>query len=117
MSNAYRWLVTFAIGFYSTFVLQNLWNWFAVPAMRVPPISYWLMLGLNMLVQAVRGDSDSFPMLTQHASLSDEEKRRVEEQLTNERLWTEVILPTAFSKLVGLTVTLAMGWLVQTFLV
>jgi len=27
------WGIAFIVGFYTTFVLQSLWNWFAVPAL------------------------------------------------------------------------------------
>ena len=68
-----------------------------------------------MFVQTIRGDPDLSPLM-QHASLSDEEKQRVEETLTNEKMWTEVLLPTVFTRLLGLTATLATGWAIHLFL-
>src|ERR1700730_3471176 len=47
------WLVAIVVGFYTTFVLQTLWNWFAVEALHAPSISYWTMYGLMMLVRLV----------------------------------------------------------------
>jgi|ERR1019366_810742 integrase len=46
------WLsgISLVVGFYTTFVLQNLWNWFAVPALHVSNIGYWSMFGLNILI-------------------------------------------------------------------
>lgn len=40
------WGVALGVGFYTTFVIQNLWNWFAVAAFHVPEISYWTIYGL-----------------------------------------------------------------------
>ena len=30
--------ISLVVGLYTTFVLQNLWNWFAVPAFNVPRV-------------------------------------------------------------------------------
>lgn len=108
-------LFAFAVGFYTTFVLQNLWNWFVVPSINVPYISYWQMYGFNLLVGTVI-EPDTFPMLVQHASLPDEKRREIEETVTDERLWTEVVGPLLFGKLLNRTITLATGWAIHVFL-
>jgi hypothetical protein len=47
------WFVTMAVEFYTTFVLQNLWNWFVVQAFNIPSISYWGAYGLVILVRLI----------------------------------------------------------------
>ena len=37
------------VNLYTTFVLQSLWNWFAVEALNAPHVSYWVMYGLVMI--------------------------------------------------------------------
>jgi len=36
-------LVGPVVGLYRTFVLLNLWNWFAAEALHLPVISFWVM--------------------------------------------------------------------------
>ena len=42
----WAWVVGTIVGLFKAFVLMNLWNWFVVPAFRIPEISYLLMLGV-----------------------------------------------------------------------
>src|SRR5215469_4322046 len=42
--------VGIVVSLYTTFIIQNLWNWFAVPALHVPEISFWVIYGLVLLV-------------------------------------------------------------------
>jgi hypothetical protein len=35
---------------YGVFVLQQLWNWFAAPALHVAEFGYWQMLGFRVLI-------------------------------------------------------------------
>jgi hypothetical protein len=44
------WAFGFVSYFYTAFVLQMLWNWFAVTALRLDPIGYWQMYGFHMLI-------------------------------------------------------------------
>lgn len=111
-----KWIYSAAISFYVAFVLQNLWNWFAVPSLRVATLSYWQMFGLNLLFQTIRGGADTFHLLVQHASLPEVEKQRVEQTLTDEKVWTEVLMPLAIQTVVGLTTTLVVGWAIHAFL-
>jgi len=39
------WLIS---SLFTTFVLQNLWNWFAIPALHASEISFWVMYGLRI---------------------------------------------------------------------
>ena len=43
------WGVSFLVGFYCVFVIQQLWNWFAAPLLHFGEVSYLQMYGLNML--------------------------------------------------------------------
>lgn len=46
---AITWMVSILVGFYSVFVLMEMWNWFPVPLLHVSESSYWLMYGVSML--------------------------------------------------------------------
>src|SRR6185312_6739605 len=52
-----KWIALFApsfvIGFYTTFVMQSLWNWFVAPTFHIVPISYWAMFGIQLLLSFV----------------------------------------------------------------
>ena len=52
------WIVSTSVGFYSVFVLMEMWNWFAVPLLGVSECSYWLMYGVSMLFGLMTGASD-----------------------------------------------------------
>jgi hypothetical protein len=58
------WIFGLLVGFYTTFVIQSLWNWFAVPAFHVQEASYWLIYGINML----------FHLITESYTLPDEQR-------------------------------------------
>jgi len=47
------WGIAIVVGLYTTFVLQMLWNWFAVDALRAPEISYWTVYGLLLLIRLI----------------------------------------------------------------
>ena len=49
------WGISTLVGFYTVFVLMQLWNWFAVPLLHVPEANYWLIYGLNMLFGLMAG--------------------------------------------------------------
>ena len=55
------YLVAMIVGLYTTFVVQSLWNWFAVKAFNVPSVSYWEMYGLTMLLSSLlsRGEEEA----------------------------------------------------------
>jgi hypothetical protein len=51
------WVIAFLVGLYSTFVALNLWNWFAVPYLHLPNLSFLQLWGLMMLAGSlVRGN-------------------------------------------------------------
>jgi hypothetical protein len=46
---ALTWTVSTLVGFYTVFVVMQLWNWFVVPLLNAPTASYWLIYGMSML--------------------------------------------------------------------
>lgn len=112
------------ISFYTTFVVQSLWNWFAVPSLNAPQISYWTTYGLVLLIRlfSERDDfkdleiSNRLAMMIE-ACVPEEKREELNEQLLAEdkalagRLGGGV-LGEAF----GVSFTLALGWAVHTFL-
>lgn len=121
----WMWLITILVGFYTTFVLQSLWNWFAVEALNAPPISYWIMFGLNMLVHLVI-DKPSFEIdekfkrvtIMLEACIPDAKMDEVKEALKEE----DDIMPAKLGGLVvgqalGNTFALLLGFAVHIFLV
>ena len=120
-------LVALVVGFYTTFVAQSLWNWFAVKAFSVPTVSYWGMYGLTMLLGLLlardgeEGSNDQqwkTAFLILDACVPPDKRDEVAEALKTlaEELWLDVGIKV-FMKAVGNTLTLVMGWGVYTFLV
>jgi hypothetical protein len=62
------WAIAFFIGLYRTFVSLNLWNWFAVPYLHLPNLSFLQLWGLMLLASAVMPGNF-------HAGESDEKMR------------------------------------------
>jgi len=52
---AMTWTASTLVGFYSVFVLMEVWNWFAVPLLHVSEASYWLIYGVSMLFGLMTG--------------------------------------------------------------
>ena len=52
---AMTWTASTLVGFYSVFVLMEVWNWFAVPLLHVSETSYWLMYRVSMLFGLMTG--------------------------------------------------------------
>lgn len=121
--------IAFGIGivvnFYTTFVVESLWNWFAVPSFNVPQISYWTTYGLVLLIRllfdknTVYKEQEIFGRLGMmiDACVPEEKREELTEQLLEEdkglagRLGGGVI-----GEAFGVTFTLALGWAVHTFL-
>ena len=118
------WIFAMIVGFYTTFVLQNLWNWFVAPAFNIGMASYWLVYGINMLLQMLLErntftDDDRWKrtLTMQYASVPPEKKEEVDEVLNeeNDNVWMKAGTDV-FGKIVGNTATLGIGWAVHTFL-
>jgi hypothetical protein len=122
---AIAWAVAIVVGFYTTFVVQSLWNWFAVPSLNAPTVSYWTAYGLVLLIRLVFDkndyikDQEAFGRLGMmiEACVPEEKRAELTAQLLEEdkglagRLGGGVI-----GQAFGVTFTLALGWAVHTFL-
>jgi hypothetical protein len=122
---ALTFLIGPLIGLYRTFVLQNLWNWFATEALHLPVISFWVMYGLVLIIGILTADySDkqqehafkTFGILLD-ACVPDDKKEWVREQLDDvqENIWVDVGF-MVFGGILDVTVALVLGWAVHAFL-
>ena len=120
---------------FTAFVLQNLWNWFAVPALHLPEISFWTMYGFTLIIGLFQGYENSERQAQEHTnnlrwalanyvldfSLSDDQRKKTDEfakEKKNEEeaeFWLKII-SSAFGKVVGNSFTLVVGWGVHSFL-
>jgi len=115
------WLFALAVSFYTTFVLQILWNWFVVGALSVPTISYWQMYGLHMLVGLVierdKFDEDNRwkrAFLFLSASVPPEKKAEVGEEIEsdNENMWLAAGM-MVFGRVLASSAALAIGFVIH----
>jgi hypothetical protein len=117
------------ISLYTTFIIQNLWNWFVVPAFHVAEISFWGIFGLVLLVNLLaEGQKSGDKFATEQrwknighvldACIPPEKMESVRElvEAENEGMWLNLGIE-AFGKIVGNTLTLLVGWVVHMFLV
>ena len=116
------WFWAIIMGLYTAFVLQNLWNWFVTPALNFAHVSYWQMFGINLLVQMVRGrdtivEQDHWERAANmlYACVPPDKQQAVDEKLkaTTEDVWVKCAVDI-FSRSVGNTVSLGVGWVVHT---
>ena len=115
------WLFATAVGFYTTFVLQVLWNWFAVGSLNVRPILYWQMYGLNLLVQLVI-ERSTFDEETQwrrafllmYTSVPADKKADVDDEIEseNDRVWLDAGV-MVFGRILTNSATLVIGWVIH----
>lgn len=125
---ALPYTVAFGVGFYTTFVLQSLWNWFAVPALNVSSLSYWATYGLNMVIACFKGTVSPESVTNDHRwkiaitvlqeCIPPDKEEHVREELTilhhgqAGELWKIAITQFGVQ-----TFALAVGWFIHTFLV
>jgi hypothetical protein len=119
------WAASLAIDFYTTFVAQNLWNWFVVPALRVPTISFLMMFGLVLLARLNSASSappaDEYRWKTLFMVLDkcvpedkmNDLKDAIQEE--SDGMWAAIGI-TIFGKLIASTTSLVIGWGVRAFL-
>jgi hypothetical protein len=123
----WAWGIGLAAGLYATLVLQQLWNWFLVPALNASPISFWAMYGLQLFValliqnfnQGWENDSRWEAFTNMLAASVPAERREgllnvVEKQ--TEDVWINA-RAALFGKVVGYTTSLALGWVVHAVLI
>jgi hypothetical protein len=110
-------------GFYATFVLQQLWNWFLTSALNVGEISFWGMYGIQMVFgllmhhgQADFQDEVRWEGLATmvEACVPEERREKLTEEITlqSEGMWAKAGAKVR-AKAVEYTVTLAIGWVVH----
>ena len=115
-----------AVGLYTTFVAEYLWNWFAVGILNATSIRYWQMYGLMLLLGLlVWRDYDSEDkhrwaiVFMKLDAYLPEDKRPSMVAAMNERdeqVWFKVGYAVA-ARLFGNSLVLGLGWAVHTFLV
>jgi hypothetical protein len=119
--------VAYAVGFYTTFVVQTLWNWFAVKAFNAPSVSYWEMYGVTMLLSLLlaRDGEDAenkqrwnaaFMVLDACVPADKREELLAQLKAEKDEEWQKVG-SLVFAKAPGNTFALVIGWAVYTFFI
>lgn len=112
------------VGIFTPFVLQNLWNWFVVPAFNLHEILYWQMFGIFLFARVLLFQYDSGNDLNWqkalallHDSVPNENREMARDRITeiNERAW-RIGLKKSFTEILLDTFALALGWSVHVFL-
>lgn len=116
------------VSLYTTFIIQKLWNWFAVPALHVPEISFWGIYGLVLLVSILAEDQKGANKSKDEqrwrclyhaldACIPAEKRDVVMEQIDEAGvgMWARIV-SEVFGKVIGNTLTLIIGWVVHAFL-
>jgi hypothetical protein len=120
----FLWGIAVLVWLYTTLVLQNLWNWFAVDALNAPHVSYRTMYGLLMIVNLVF-EKDTFlsdakfthTNILISACVPVDKWADVNEQLKDEEGSLVFQLGTLMvGKVAGSTLVFALGWAVHMFL-
>src|ERR1043165_2834801 len=120
------WGLAFVIGLYASFVLQQLWNWFLVPALRVNEVSFWLMFGIQMFVGQLAhhnssGAADEIQWQTAtimfDACVPDERRPGLAEKLKkhSDEIWTTLGYDL-IAQVLKYSTALAIGWGIHTVL-
>jgi hypothetical protein len=124
LKTARLWMFGLVVGFYTTFVLENLWNWFVATTLHTNEISYWEMFGFNMLLQMVLEKNSAIDDsrwkvmgVVVYACVPPERKEEVDQAVEeeNQNIWLQAG-SAVFGKLMGNTATLGIGWAVHTFM-
>jgi hypothetical protein len=112
------------VGLYTTFVLENLWNWFATDALHLPAVSFWVMYGLVLIIGMFSSSGSDFEQehrfkvlaTVLDACVPEEKRELVTEQLDEHQssMWADVGFKI-FGRVLGITWTLVVGWGVHTF--
>ena len=121
---AMTWTASTLVGFYSVFVLMEVWNWFAVPLLHVSEASYWLIYGVSMLFGLMTGAGEQenpvderrwkglFIVLDACLPEHKTEEVREEVRLETEGIWTD-ISTMIFGRVVSRSLTLGLGFVVH----
>ncbi len=121
---ATTWTVSTLVGFYSVFVLMQLWNWFAVPLLHVPEASNWLIYGLSMLFGLMIGVGEpdnpaherrwNALFIILNACVPEQKIEEVKEDVRpeGEGIWSDVGL-LIFGRVLSRSLTLGLGFIVH----
>ena len=113
------------IGFFSVFVIMEIWNWFAVPLLHVSKASYWLMYGVSLLFGLMTwadGEQEN-PVherrwkalfIALDACAPEHKAEEVREEVRSETggVWTDIGM-VIFGKVVSRSLTLVLGFVVH----
>jgi len=119
--------VSLLVGAFKAFVLMLMWNWFVSPVFHIESISFWQVLGLLWIVQLFVDSGSENPaetlrweslFLVLNACVPAHKNEELREELKqkSQSVWGHLGLQI-FGRLAGYTVTLALGWVVHSFLV
>ena len=118
------WGISILVGFYTVFVLMQLWNWFAVPLLHLPEASYWLIYGLNLLFGLATGVGEQenpadarrwstlFVILDTCVPEHKMEDLKEAVRLETEGLWFDVGW-MIFGKVITASLTLGLGFVIH----
>lgn len=119
------WVIGSIVSLYTTFVIQELWNWFATSALHVPEISFWVMYGLVLVISLFTlGQSGTDEPrwkamgIALDACIPDAKREEVDAQVKEQLevgIWVDAGYQV-FGRLVGTTFVLVLGFLVHAFL-
>lgn len=121
---AMTWITSTLVGFYTVFVLMELWNWFAVPLLHAPEASYWLIYGLSMLIGLVTGSGGqddpaherrwTMLFIVLDACVPEHKMEDLKEyvRVEKEGIWADVGL-MIFGKVITNSLTLGLGFVVH----
>lgn len=112
-----------AVGFYTAFVFENIWNWFAAAALHAPEISYWtaygIFLGFHFIIDRDETfeKTEIFARLEMMIKACVPEERRAEldaELVAEDKQMGTKLLGPIVGQAVGNTVALGIGFVVHT---
>jgi hypothetical protein len=118
------WSISTLVGFYTVFVLTQLWNWFAVPLLRVSEASYWLIYGLNMLFGLMTGVGEqenpaetrrwSTLFIVLDTCVPEHKMEDLKEAVRSETegIWFDISW-MIFGKIIGASLTLGLGFAIH----
>lgn len=119
--------IAFITGFYTTFVLQIFWNWFVIPVLHVPTISFWEMYGLTLIMSLFVKqhknelvDENRWVFLTAflNACVPEDKKDNIMEFIDkkSKNTWG-VVSVSVFERVWGDTEKLFFGWCIHSMLI
>jgi hypothetical protein len=123
---ACSWGIGLIVGLYTTFILQEFWNWFVATSFHLPEVSYWTMYGIQLLFslllspegqEAANAHRWKLAFLTLDACVPEEKRQMMAETLKDYEgtMWMDIGF-RIFGRVAGNTLTLVLGWSIRTFL-